>query len=49
MLIYTAGNPDGCALQVDPLLKAEGGEVLGILVLHLSVENLIAVGYLSRH
>ena len=26
------------------MLEAEGGKVLGILVLHLSIENLVAVG-----
>ena len=41
--IYAARNPEGRALQVNPLLETEGGEVLGILVQYLSVENLVAV------
>ena len=42
--INAARNPEGNTLQVNPLLEAEGGEVLGVFVLHLSVENLIAFG-----
>jgi hypothetical protein len=34
----------GKALQINSLLEAECGEILGILVLHLSVENLVAFG-----
>lgn len=41
--MYAAHNLEGHALQVNALLEAEGGKVLGILVLHLSVENLIAI------
>ena len=40
---YAVRNMVGCALQVDALLEAEGGKVLGILVQYLSVENLITV------
>jgi hypothetical protein len=36
-LTYTVRNLDGRALQVNALLEAEGGKVLGILVQHLSV------------
>ena len=41
--MYAARNPEVRALQVNPLLETEGGKVLGILVQHLSVENLVAV------
>ena len=41
--IYAGRNLKWCTLQVDALLKAESGKVLGILVQHLSVENLIAI------
>jgi len=41
--MYAAYNLEGHALQVNPLLETEGGEVLCILVQHLSIENLVAV------
>ena len=41
--MYAIRNLVGRALQVDALLETEGGKVLGILVQHLSVENLIAI------
>ena len=46
--MYAAHDLEGRALQVNALLEAEGGKVLGILVLHLSVENLIAVEIAQR-
>lgn len=46
-LIYAVRGLGGRALQVNSLLEAEGGKILGILVLHLSIENLIAVGGLK--
>ena len=41
--IYAVRNLKGRVLQVNALLKAGGSEVLGILVLDISVENLIAI------
>jgi len=41
--IHAPHNLEGCTLQVNALLEAEGSEVLGILVQDLSVENLIAI------
>ena len=41
--IYAIHNLGECALQVNALLETEGSEVLGILVQHLSVENLVAI------
>ena len=41
--IYAPHNLEGHGLQVNALLETEGSKVLGILVHHLSVENLIAV------
>jgi len=41
--MYAVLNLEGRALQVNSLLETEGGKVLGILVQHLSVENLVTV------
>jgi len=46
--IYAIYNLEGHVLQVDALLEAEGSEVLGILILHLSIENLIAISNAQR-
>lgn len=40
--VYAVDNFEESASQIDPLLEAKGGKVLGVLVLHLSVENLVA-------
>lgn len=37
MSVYAPHNLEGCKLQVNALLEAEGGEVLSILVQDLSV------------
>jgi hypothetical protein len=42
--IYVVRDIEGNTLQVNSLLEAESSKVLGILVLHLSVENLVALG-----
>jgi len=41
--MYAVRNLEESALQVDALLETERGKVLGILVQHLSVENLITM------
>jgi len=41
--MYAIHNLEGRALQVNALLEAEGGEVLSILVQHLSIKDLIAI------